>query len=119
MKRRAFIAALGGAAAWPRMAGAQQQGTMPVFGILLVFRPTPAERLPSPLALTCKRSVMSRAGTSHLDFRYADGKAERLSALATELVAQRPSVIATSGTRPASRSRARRLIPIVSMSEIW
>ena len=52
------------------------------------------------------------------DVRYADGKADRLPALAAELVAQRPSVIATFGDATGLAVKAATTtIPVVSMSE--
>ena len=118
MKRRAFIAALGGAAAWPRMAGAQQQGTMPVFGILLVFSPDAGRTFTEPIGAYLQALGYVEGRNIAFDFRYADGKAERLSALAAELVAQRPSVIATFGDATGLAVKgATTIIPIVSMSE--
>jgi putative ABC transport system substrate-binding protein len=116
MRRRAFIAGLGGAAAWPLVARAQQ--TMPVFGILLVFSPNAGRAFTEPIRAYMRALGYVEGRNIAFDFRYADGEAERLPALAAELVAQRPDVIATFGDATGLAVKAATsTIPIVSMSE--
>jgi putative ABC transport system substrate-binding protein len=117
MRRRAFIAGLGSAAVWPMMAQAQQ-AAMPVIGVPLVFSPDAGRTFTEPIRAYMRALGYVEGRNVAFDFRYADGKAERLPALATELVARRPDVIATFGDATALAVKAATTtIPIVSMSE--
>jgi putative tryptophan/tyrosine transport system substrate-binding protein len=115
--RRGFIAGLGGAAAWPFAARAQLRN-MPVFGILLFFSPNTGRTFTEPVRAYMKALGYVEGRNIAYDFRYADGKPERLPTLAAELVAQRPTVIATFGDATGLAAKAATTtIPIVSMSE--
>src|SRR5215831_10791450 len=97
MRRRDFIAGLAGStAAWPLAASAQQP-TRPVFGILLVFSQEAGRTFTEPLRAYMQALGYVEGRNITFDIRHADGKADRLPALAAELVAQRPTVIATFG----------------------
>ncbi len=116
MKRREFITLLGGAAVWPFAARAQQ-AALPVFGILLVFSREAGKTFTDPIR-AYMQGLGYADGRNIAFFRFADGKVERLPALAAELVAQRPAVIATFGDATGLAAQAATAtIPIVSMSE--
>jgi ABC-type uncharacterized transport system substrate-binding protein len=116
MRRREFIALISGAATWPLLAGAQQ--TRPVFGILLVFSQEAGRTFTEPLRAYMQALGYVEGRNIAFDVRYADGKADRLPALAAELVAQRPAVIATFGDASGLAVKAAtNTIPVVSMSE--
>jgi putative tryptophan/tyrosine transport system substrate-binding protein len=114
MKRRDFMAALGGAAAWPLAAHAQQSARLPRVGILW----------PNPLAASGHFVEAFRQGLRELgyvegqniniEFRSAEGRLERLPDLAAELVHLPVDVIQTA-TSPTIRAaqQATRTIPIV------
>jgi len=96
MKRREFIAALGGAAAWPMVARAQQP-TLPVVGYL-----TLASREWSAIALAPYVKGLREAGyiagqNVSIEFRYADWQEDRLPDLAADLVRRQPAVVIAAG----------------------
>jgi ABC-type uncharacterized transport system substrate-binding protein len=94
MRRREFIAALGGAAAWPLTAGAQLP-TMPVIGFL-------SGTSPSALTAAFLQGLQEGGYIEHenvrIEYRYARGAYQQLPVLAAELVDMRVNLIVAAGT---------------------
>ena len=114
MKRRQFIAGLGGAAAWPLAAIAQQPSRKVRIGVLLPG--TPASYSPRINAfLEGLRDLGYEEGkTATFVWRWWNDQVERLPELAAELVSLDVQAIVTAGT-PAAKAlkNATRSIPII------
>ena len=112
MRRRQFITLLGGAAAWPLAARAQQAGKIRAIGLL-----SPASRSPSVVpALFDALAELGWIEGKNLvvERRYAENRLERLPELAAELVRLNVEVIVANGTLgPLAAKRATSTIPIV------
>ncbi len=112
--RRRFIAALGATAlATPLRAFAQQTpGKIPRIGILLFNSPQIDSVTPLIEGLQALGYVDGK--TVKIEYRYADGKSERLPALAAELVQLKPDLIFAYGGDVAPHAKqATNSIPIV------
>jgi putative ABC transport system substrate-binding protein len=95
MKRRTFMSLLGGAAAWP-LAARAQQAPMPVVGFL-----HPASANLSEVQLRGFRQGLKETGFVEgenvaIDYRWADNQIDRLPALAAEMVRRHDAVIVTT-----------------------
>jgi putative tryptophan/tyrosine transport system substrate-binding protein len=96
MRRRAFIAGLGSAAAWPLMARAQQSA-MPVIGFLSARSPNGAEALVAAYKEGLAETGYVSDQNIAIDYRWAEGRYDLLPALAADLVSRRVALIAAFG----------------------
>jgi putative ABC transport system substrate-binding protein len=120
MRRRKFIALLGGAAvAWPLAARAQQGGPMRRIGVLNYLA---ADDPDSPARVTAFSQRLKELGwiegrNIQIDYRWGGGDLDRSRRYATELVALAPDVIlVSSGSALAALQNATRTLPIVFVS---
>jgi putative ABC transport system substrate-binding protein len=101
MRRREFIGALGGAAAWPITVWAQQ-ATVPVIGFLHAGSPEPNVNLVAAFRKGLREVGFVEGQNLAIEFRWAAGEDARLQDMAADLVRRRVAVIVTPASTPAA-----------------
>jgi ABC-type uncharacterized transport system substrate-binding protein len=114
VKRREFITLLGGAAAWPAAASAQQSA-MPVIGILASVSPAPYASYIAAVKEGLRQTGYVEGRNVAIEYRWAEGQYDRLPQQAIELVDRGIAVIVLVGGGPttAAAKAATATIPIV------
>jgi putative ABC transport system substrate-binding protein len=113
MRRRQFMALLGGAAAWPTVARAQQPA-MPVIGFMSARAPGDSGHLVEAFRRGLREGGFVEGQNVRIELRWAHGEYDRLAALAADLVARNVTVIAAVGGDPSplAAKQATATIPI-------
>src|SRR5262249_6634354 len=114
MKRREFITLLGTAAAWPLAARAQQTAKRPIVGFLGDSTPLAESERAAAFARRLHDLGWIEGRTIAIEYRWADGRSERLAEIAAEFARLKVDIIVTGGT-PAvmAAKQAAPVVPIV------
>ena len=112
MRRREFITLLGGAAAWPLAARAQQPSRLPTIGVLgteaAAWRPWT-----DALVGRLRELGWIEGRTIAFEYRWFEGRPERNTEIAAEFVRLKVDVIVTNATAVPTLKQATAIIPIV------
>src|SRR5215813_6392586 len=113
LKRREFLSLLGGAAAWPLLARAQQAGQLPTIGFLVSGTPSSHAQWVVALLQRLRELGWSEGRTVAIEVRWAEGRPERFAEIAAEFVRLKVDVIVAAGPAAFAAKQATSVIPIV------
>src|SRR5262249_25615954 len=109
MKRRDFITLLGGAAAWPLAARAQQRTRLPTIGFLGTVTPDAWSPFVAAFVQRLRELGWVDGRTIAVEYRWADARNERFAEIAAEFVQLKTDIIVTAASAVPAVSRHRRM----------
>jgi putative ABC transport system substrate-binding protein len=113
MRRRQFITLIGGAAALPFAARAQQAAKIPTIGFMGVSTPTAWSHFVATFEKRLAELNWINGRTVAIEYRWAEGRNERFVEISAEFVRSKVDVILTGGSAVLAAKRATQTIPIV------
>ena len=115
MKRRAFISLLGGAAAaWPLAARAQQAGKLPTIGYLGATTASAMSQWVAAFLQRLRELGWVEGRNVAIEYRWAEGRSQRATELAAELVHRKVDIMVMNGTpQVLAAKQATSTIPVV------
>jgi putative tryptophan/tyrosine transport system substrate-binding protein len=113
MRRRAFITLLGGAAAWPVVAGAQQAGRLPTIGLLGAATSSAWNQWVAAFLKRLRELGWIEGSNIAIEYRWAEGRDERYAEISAEFARLKVDVIVTSGGAVLATKKVTSAIPIV------
>src|SRR5215472_14190851 len=113
VRRRAFITLLGGAAAWPLTAHAQQPAKVPIIGFLGPGTPSAWSAWTAAFVQRLRELRWIEGRTLAIEYRWAEGSPERFGEIAAEFVRLKVDVIVTVGGAVLAAKQVTSVIPIV------
>jgi putative ABC transport system substrate-binding protein len=114
IRRRTFISLLGGAAAWP-LAARAQQAAMPVVGFVRITTPEDSAHFVAAFRAGLNEAGYVEGQNVRIEYRYALNQLDRLPAIMAELIGRGVSVLAATGGTISGRAAkaATTTVPIV------
>jgi putative tryptophan/tyrosine transport system substrate-binding protein len=114
VKRREFITLIGGAAAWPLTARAQQSKKLPTIGVLGAATPLSWRHWVAAFVQRLGELGWSEGRTVAIEYRWAEGHTERFPEIATEFAQMNVDVIVTAANGVLPAKQVTSTIPMLS-----
>jgi putative ABC transport system substrate-binding protein len=113
MRRREFIAGLGGAAVWPLGANAQQAGRVPTIGFLGAASPSAWSEWAAAFEQRLSELGWIKGRTVNIEYRWAEGRNDLFVQFAAEFVRLKVDVIVTAASGVPAVKQVTSVIPVV------
>jgi hypothetical protein len=107
LKRREFISLLGGTAAWPFTARAQQPAKLPTIGFLGTSTPLAMSQWVAAFVQRLRELGWMEGRTVAIEYRWAEGREERFAEFAAEFVRLKSMSLSRMQPRPSLRQSRR------------
>jgi putative ABC transport system substrate-binding protein len=111
LSRRGVIGLVGGAATWPLTAGAQRP--VPTIGFLHPGSPVPLASIVTGFRRGLNESGFTEGRNEAVEYRWAEGQADRIPAMTADLIARSVAVIVAGGGSVVTARKSTTTIPIV------